>query len=221
MKQLEYVYEVSLQWHAQFTELFAPHMPSKGNTMKMHRYIHHFLESVQRLGHSRHFSAQMFESHHRSTKALSKAINNHADASGQTTAMLVRAHRKRDMAIRIGTDLNEAAGEERGTYQTAFTRAVQQGTSVLVGEGQRVKLSDLSARICDVAQQQPELQQLPDMVIEYWQQQGVPQTELKDPIRLHKTCIILAEVSHHFKCCCDEKKYLNMGAHGCFKQPLD
>lgn len=166
--------------------------------MKMHRYIHHFLQSVQRLGHSRHFSAQMYEGHHRITKALSKAINYHADASGQTTALLVRAHRKRELARRIGTDLSEAAVEETGTYQTAFTRAVQQCTPVLVGEGQRINMSDVSAGTCEISRQQPELQHLPGMIAEYWGHQEVSGTELKDQVRLHKTCMILAEVSYSF-----------------------
>lgn len=196
INQLQYIQEVSLKWHDQFTKLFVQHMGSKGHTMKMHRYVHHFLDSVQRLGHSRHYSAQMYEGHHRVTKALSKAINYHADASGQTTALLVRAHRKREIAIRSGLDLTDAAGEEKGTYQTAFTRAIQQCKPILVGEGQRIRLSDIAAGTCELAQQQPELKQLPDLISHHWQHnvRGDQQRELQDNFRMHKTCIILAEV---------------------------
>ena len=53
-----------------FMKYLARFLPSEGNTIKRHRWIAHFVQTVRLLGHPRNYSSQLFEAQHATDKRL-------------------------------------------------------------------------------------------------------------------------------------------------------
>lgn len=135
---MEQIEVATKAWADKCSQIFMPHMKTKGNTLKIHKFIAHFPSSIYRLGQLKHYHAQFYEALHRHTKALTKAGNFKADASGQTIAHMVKMQRRTEIATAMETEMYSASGEEKKEYQTAHTVATTYGVDAMIGAHTRV-----------------------------------------------------------------------------------
>lgn len=121
-----------------FKAVFQDHMPSKGKTIKLHKFLSHFLDSVYRLGHPKHYHAQQFEAQHRHTKALARAGNFRPDSQGQTVAHMIKVQKRLEVMHAMEAEDIGYQADAKKEYMTAHKVANMYGVDTLMGKGTKV-----------------------------------------------------------------------------------
>jgi hypothetical protein len=153
--------KATMAFHELWTSRFAKHMKSKGNTIKYHKFGKHLVDSIKRLGATKHYSAQFFESANRVDKVLYKGTSRRNTANAFQREMVQRGRTINAIELESTFDQDEVVKER----QTAYKRAARDGEHAFPITTTRLAFGEEEGAGRDswdrALQRQPELSQLP------------------------------------------------------------
>jgi hypothetical protein len=159
---LEEMQRAAMDFHELWSSRFAHHMPSHGHTIKYHRFGMHLVHAIKRLGATKHYSAQFFESANRMDKVVYGGTSKRNTANAFEREMVQRT-RVIEAVANITTYDQDNLVRSR---KTAYTRAFESGEHALPNKATRLSWQEVDTparkRWDERAEQQDDLHHLPN-----------------------------------------------------------